>query len=106
MPGSDIFHQQGMQAANHQHNNPSLLIHAPAGPEFYNTNQSQLESSSLNITQAPNQMQTELSSDHALPPYDLLYALVDLYFKHINTCKYFQKENSSYPKFHCLLIML
>lgn len=32
-----------------------------------------------------NQSQTDFSSDLALPPYDLLYALVDLYFKHINT---------------------
>ena len=26
-----------------------------------------------------------LAQDHDLPPYDLLYSLVDLYFKHINT---------------------
>lgn len=31
------------------------------------------------------QNQAQISSDHELPPYDLLYALVDLYFKHINT---------------------
>ncbi|KAI0155434.1 putative C6 transcription factor [Hypoxylon sp. FL1284] len=31
------------------------------------------------------QGQTQISSDQDLPPYDLLYALVDLYFKHINT---------------------
>ena len=85
MSGSDIF--QGLQAANHQINNPSQSIHAPAGPDFYNSNQPQLESSSLNIPQTPNLIQSDLSSDNAMPPYDLLYALVDLYFKHINTCK-------------------
>lgn len=31
------------------------------------------------------QTQTDFSSDQTLPPYDLLYALVDLYFKHVNT---------------------
>lgn len=31
------------------------------------------------------QGQTQITSDQDLPPYDLLYALVDLYFKHINT---------------------
>ncbi|RYP04977.1 hypothetical protein DL764_004103 [Monosporascus ibericus] len=29
--------------------------------------------------------QSQISSDQDLPPYDLLYALADLYFKHVNT---------------------
>ncbi|KAG0652564.1 Depudecin biosynthesis cluster 6 [Hyphodiscus hymeniophilus] len=67
----DVFQQQAMQNHNHMQ----------TGQEFYSTNQPPLESASLNITQT----QTELSADHALPPYDLLYALVDLYFKYVNT---------------------
>ncbi|KAI0872180.1 fungal-specific transcription factor domain-containing protein [Hypoxylon argillaceum] len=31
------------------------------------------------------QSQTQISPDQDLPPYDLLYGLADLYFKHINT---------------------
>ncbi|KAJ1333759.1 DNA binding [Microdochium nivale] len=31
------------------------------------------------------QGRTQISADQDLPPYDLLYALTDLYFKHINT---------------------
>ena len=67
----DVFQQQAMPSQNH----------IQASPEFYSTSQPPLESPSLNITQT----QTELSADHALPPYDLLYALVDLYFKYVNT---------------------
>jgi len=45
-----------------------------------------LESPSLNLPgTAPNTFSTPLTAqDGDLPPYDLLYALVDLYFKHIN----------------------
>ncbi|KAI2057478.1 hypothetical protein LOZ43_003093 [Ophidiomyces ophidiicola] len=34
---------------------------------------------------SPSQSQPLTNSDADLPPYDLLYALVDLYFEHINT---------------------
>lgn len=74
----DVF-QQGMRQPNRQHNSHSMQ--GGQAPEFYSTTHPPLESSSLNITQT----QTELSTDHALPPYDLLYALVDLYFKYVNT---------------------
>lgn len=70
----------GMQQQSNQHNNPGSISSGQA-PEFYNTNQPPLESPSLNI----DPTQPTLSSDHALPPYDLLYALVDLYFKYVNT---------------------
>ncbi|KAK0615126.1 fungal-specific transcription factor domain-containing protein [Bombardia bombarda] len=36
-------------------------------------------------TVSTTQSQGQASSDQDLPPYDLLYALVDLYFKHVNT---------------------
>jgi len=73
----DVF-QQGMQQANHNHQQSMQNSQAP---EFYSTTQPPLESPSLNITQNA----TDFTSDHALPPYDLLYALVDLYFKYVNT---------------------
>ncbi|CZR53037.1 related to Zn(II)2Cys6 transcriptional activator [Phialocephala subalpina] len=76
---SDVFQQQ-MQQPNNPHETASSIQSGQA-PGFYSTTQPPLESPSLNITQS----QTEFSSDHALPPYDLLYALVDLYFKYVNT---------------------
>ncbi|PVH80765.1 hypothetical protein DL98DRAFT_531794 [Cadophora sp. DSE1049] len=75
----DVF-QQGMQQPNSVHNQAHQVASGHA-PEFYSTGQPPLPSPSLNITQNP----PEFSTDHALPPYDLLYALVDLYFKHVNT---------------------
>lgn len=80
--GGDVFHNQGLQQSNHNHNHNHLHpVQTGQAPEFYSTTQPPLQSPTLNITQT----QTELSTDNALPPYDLLYALVDLYFKHINT---------------------
>ncbi|KAI5860805.1 putative C6 transcription factor [Durotheca rogersii] len=64
---------------------PSLQP-SSAVQEYYGQSQSQpqpqsLRSPGVNVTHGPAQ----ISSDQDLPPYDLLYALVDLYFKHINT---------------------
>ncbi|KAI9732895.1 MAG: hypothetical protein M1834_003835 [Cirrosporium novae-zelandiae] len=68
------------QQAQHRTNLDGLM-NAPQA--FYMNNQPQLESPSLNITNGHTQ---EISqSDNDFPPYDLLYALADLYFKHINT---------------------
>ncbi|KAL2071540.1 hypothetical protein VTL71DRAFT_12775 [Oculimacula yallundae] len=80
IPGrhGDVF-QQGMLQQNSVHNQAHQVASGQT-PDFYSTGQPPLRSPSLNIS--PNQ---EFSSDHALPPYDLLYALVDLYFKHVNT---------------------
>jgi hypothetical protein len=79
----DVYQQQIPMSNMHQqiHHSHSLSNQGQPHPEFYNTSQPQLESPSLNITQN----EPDFSSDLALPPYDLLYALVDLYFKHINT---------------------
>lgn len=84
---SDIFHQKQHTPVS-QRSHLSLEIQqqnnsipTSQAPEFYNTNQPPLQSPSLNIIQSSN----EVSSDYALPPYDLLYALVDLYFKYVNT---------------------
>lgn len=76
----DVFQQQIPMGAMQQAQHPQSLQNNQT-PGFYNANQPPLESPSLNITQN----QPDFSTDHALPPYDLLYALVDLYFKHINT---------------------
>lgn len=76
---SDAF-QQSMQQPSNIHNHPQPMQTGQA-PEFYSTSQPPLASPSLNITQS----QPNFSPDNALPPYDLLYALVDLYFKHVNT---------------------
>ncbi|RDL39133.1 Uncharacterized protein BP5553_03473 [Venustampulla echinocandica] len=78
----DVF-QQGMQQTNHPHNqaHPPRAAQTSQAGDFYSTTQPPLQSPSLNITQT----QTELTSDNSLPPYDLLYALVDLYFKYVNT---------------------
>lgn len=60
-----------------------------AAQEYYGTSQQHQQhhqsvtSPGLGIGQG--QSQAQISSDQDLPPYDLLYALADLYFKHINT---------------------
>jgi hypothetical protein len=79
----DVYQQQIPMSTMHQqiHHSHSLSNQGQPHPEFYHTSQPPLESPSLNITQN----EPDFSSDLALPPYDLLYALVDLYFKHINT---------------------
>ncbi|KAJ9156266.1 Fungal-specific transcription factor [Pleurostoma richardsiae] len=71
---------------------PTNHIPAPAPPsaaaqEYYGTTgrpgSAPLHSpSAMSIAQSG---QAQISTDQDLPPYDLLYALVDLYFKHINT---------------------
>lgn len=76
----DVF-QQSMQQQQQNHNHTQSMQSGQA-PEFYSTSQPPLESPSLNIQQNPAEFST---TDHALPPYDLLYALVDLYFKYVNT---------------------
>ncbi|KAK3942896.1 fungal-specific transcription factor [Diplogelasinospora grovesii] len=56
-----------------------------AAQEYYGAGlvagQASLPPSNLGMNQNPGQ----ITSDQDLPPYDLLYALVDLYFKHVNT---------------------
>lgn len=59
--------------------------------EVYNPTNPPFESPSLNISAARagtlsgEGAMTAVSQDQDLPPYDLLYALTDLFFKHINT---------------------
>jgi hypothetical protein len=78
MHGGDAF-RQGLQQPNlSQTHTQGHSLEQKQAPEFYGTSRRPLESQGL------SQPQPDLS-EHALPPYDLLYALVDLYFKHINT---------------------
>ncbi|KAI2640040.1 fungal-specific transcription factor domain-containing protein [Xylaria nigripes] len=83
LPVNDGFSAQMPQAG--VSTNPghmSAMSASGATPDYYGqTHQQPLQSPGLSITQS----QTQISSDQDLPPYDLLYALADLYFKHINT---------------------
>ncbi|KAK4990604.1 hypothetical protein LTR50_002460 [Elasticomyces elasticus] len=73
-----------LENSDAQHRPPLSLNHLSSSvSEMYAPTNPPLESPSLNISEAP---QTSISSqDHDFPPYDLLYALTDLFFKHINT---------------------
>lgn len=57
------------------------LPSSAATNEYYGSGQPNLHSPTLVIPQGTG----TASPDQDMPPYDLLYALVDLYFKHINT---------------------
>lgn len=80
----------GLSPTNHSHiSGISAVSSGPgmapgtAAHDYYGANSgAPLPSPTMNM--AHNQGQG-LSADQDLPPYDLLYALVDLYFKHINT---------------------
>lgn len=73
--------RQDNSFSHHPPNMTGQQAHTPQ--DYYPHTDAPLETPSLNI---PNGPQSALSSqDHTLPPYDLLYALADLYFKHINT---------------------
>ena len=75
------------QQAQSRNSLPTVQI--PAPPETYATSNAPLESPSLNIPSASqsalNAGPSSVTQDQDFPPYDLLYALTDLYFKHVNT---------------------
>ena len=73
---TENFQQVMQQQLPQHHGMPNTT-----SPEFYSTSNPPIQSPSLNLDQ-PSPI---ISSDHALPPYDLLYTLVDLYFKYVNT---------------------
>ncbi|KAK5719269.1 hypothetical protein LTR15_007792 [Elasticomyces elasticus] len=87
----DMHSQNGNELAQQ----PQSHIHH-AGPssssDMYAPTNPPLESPSLNITSAihpdlasADQRMNAVSQDQDFPPYDLLYGLTDLFFKHINT---------------------
>ncbi|KAK7215575.1 hypothetical protein V2G26_003578 [Clonostachys chloroleuca] len=55
-----------------------------AAQDYYGSN-SQAAMHSPSVTLSQNASVSTAPLDQDMPPYDLLYALVDLYFKHINT---------------------
>jgi len=61
---------------------PSVLPPSTAAQEYYGTGTptQDIRSPTMSVSRSQGQV-----SDQDLPPYDLLFALVDLYFKHINT---------------------
>lgn len=80
----------GMSPTNHSHisgmsgvSSGQGMPPSAAAQEYYNTNGAPMASPTVNMPHS--QQDQSLSSDQDLPPYDLLYALVDLYFKQINT---------------------
>ncbi|KAH8887902.1 fungal-specific transcription factor domain-containing protein [Thozetella sp. PMI_491] len=79
MPPTPSVHdgfQPGLQNQNHLQ--PSIPPSVSA-QEYYGAANSQ------GPMPSPSGTMSGQSTDQDLPPYDLLYALVDLYFKHINT---------------------
>ncbi|KAG8427448.1 hypothetical protein J3459_006627 [Metarhizium acridum] len=81
-PGmSDTFHHHGslggLSAASQM---PPIPSSAPGGQAYYQ-NQPTIRSPTAPLSQTA----VSTPPDQDMPPYDLLYALVDLYFKHINT---------------------
>lgn len=82
----------GMSPTNHSHISAMSVSSGPGIPpsvaaqEYYGSNgtngNAPMASPTMNMSHSQSQT---LSSDQDLPPYDLLYALVDLYFKHVNT---------------------
>lgn len=84
--GNDMNQHQHQH--QHQHHGSQHSIHIPPTTtgDLYAPTNPPLESPSLNI-HAANQdgAMKAVSQDHDFPPYDLLYALTDLFFKHINT---------------------
>lgn len=78
--------QQQPQPASQQQNPPlSRMPSVAALVDAYATTDPPLESPSLNIPGSSISVSSMTTQDGDLPPYDLLYALVDLFFKHINT---------------------
>jgi len=64
-------------------------VQLPGPPATYAASNAPLESPSLNISSNTqgvlNAGPSSVTQDQDFPPYDLLYALTDLYFKHVNT---------------------
>ncbi|KFX94384.1 hypothetical protein O988_06333, partial [Pseudogymnoascus sp. VKM F-3808] len=85
MHGDAYMQQQQQQHQAHQQHQAQqqqiLQNGSQPAAQYYNTAQPPVESPTLNISESL----TEVPSDSDLPPYDLLYALVDLFFKHVNT---------------------
>ncbi|KXX74635.1 hypothetical protein MMYC01_208519 [Madurella mycetomatis] len=84
LPTSSGAHDnfQGVTTISPRNHMQTAMAPSAAAQEYYGTGPTpSLQSPTATAPQTSNQMSTE----QELPPYDLLYGLVDLYFKHINT---------------------
>ncbi|KAK8162656.1 fungal-specific transcription factor domain-containing protein [Phyllosticta citrichinensis] len=79
IPGTPSVSYQPHSLGHGRHHSVSAL------PSTYNNNNPPLESPTLNIADHSPLQPAISSQEPDFPPYDLLYALADLYFKHINT---------------------
>lgn len=68
--------------SNHMH---ATMAPSSAAHEYYGAAPASAPSLHSPAASGPPQIPGQAASEQELPPYDLLYALVDLYFKHINT---------------------
>lgn len=83
MQQSNSFNHHAPNITGQQQHGLPVGSQAPTPQDYYPHTNAPLETSNLHV---PNGPESALGSqDHAFPPYDLLYALADLYFKHINT---------------------
>ncbi|KZF24291.1 hypothetical protein L228DRAFT_93698 [Xylona heveae TC161] len=73
-PTSDAIPQSGISQVPHMSQGVHGFYPPPSAPP--------LDRSNMGISNGVGPVTTQ---DQELPPYDLLYSLVDLYFKHINT---------------------
>lgn len=79
-------YQQAGQASSDKSEHPMFQ---PTLEQF--TANTSIKTSTMNQAEA----QSSISQDHDLPQYDILYSLVDLYFKHINTwCPILQRRTT------------
>ncbi|KAK4555847.1 hypothetical protein LTR86_007067 [Recurvomyces mirabilis] len=75
------------QRRDHYAQHPSVPHAGPSNSgDVYANTDPPLASPSLNITGSTQPtFASTVGNDHDFPPYDLLYALADLFFKHVNT---------------------
>ena len=89
---NEVNQQQQQSFLRHASDPSNHLPSTVTSSDVYGPSNPPLESPSLNIPSAShNSLTTQdgamnaVSQDQDFPPYDLLYALTDLFFKHINT---------------------
>ncbi|RMX70834.1 hypothetical protein D0869_16249, partial [Hortaea werneckii] len=89
---SDLHQQQSHHQHRASHDSSfGVLPGTTTGADVYAATNPPLESPSLNIMNSGQPTMTSpdannaVAQDQDFPPYDLLYALTDLFFKHINT---------------------
>lgn len=81
---------QPQQPQHHRGSLPSMHIPVSSSDTYAQSNPP-LQSPSYNVSSAsqggtgPDGAANAVSQDQDFPPYDLLYALTDLFFKHVNT---------------------